>query len=114
MSCPAVAAYRRVRASPGRNDPLQDRQSIIASRRDGARATLDSPGVPPVPKGQRATQPETRRDNDMDAQTTTCPRCQGTGTRWYQGGGNGDYYQAACDLCGNGMVNSTGSGVVPA
>ena len=50
----------------------------------------------------------------MATKTTTCPRCQGDGTQWYQGGGNSDYYQAACDLCGNGMVNSTGSGVVQA
>jgi len=44
--------------------------------------------------------------------TTTCPGCQGSGTEWYQAR-DGEYVQAACSQCGNGQVNSKGSGTVP-
>jgi len=86
----------------------------MASPRDGARATLDSPGVLrcPRPAGNTARNTKGAAMKTKATRTTTCPGCQGSGTEWYQAR-DGEYVQAACSQCGNGQVNSKGSGTVP-
>jgi hypothetical protein len=42
-----------------------------------------------------------------------CPSCRGEGTEWYQAR-DGEYVQAACSTCGDGLVNGKAAGTVSA